>query len=68
MTKRIVCFALLACAFGAHAADWRVDVFNPMTNELPDDHGALVDDQGYVHLQAFNLLWEMADAYRNNFV
>ena len=46
MTKRIVCFALFACAFGAHAADWRMDFFSPMTNELPDDHGAQVDDQG----------------------
>lgn len=63
MTKRIVCFALFACAFGAHAADWRMDFFSPMTNELPDDHGALVDDQGYVHLQAFNLPWSEAGQY-----
>ncbi|MBW8850722.1 MAG: hypothetical protein JF600_08070 [Xanthomonadales bacterium] len=63
MTKPIVCFALLACAFGAHAADWRMDIFNPMTNELADDHGARVDDQGYVHLQAFNRPWAQADRY-----
>ena len=34
MTKRIVCFALFACAFGAHAADWRMDFFSPMTLSL----------------------------------
>ena len=63
MTKPTVCFALLACAFGADAADWRMDLFSPMTNERPDDHGARVDDQGDVHLQAFNRPWAQADRY-----
>ena len=54
MLKPLTCALLLACAAPAHAADWQRDFFSPMTNELPPTRGAVVDDLGYVHLQAFN--------------
>lgn len=54
MLKSLSCALLFACAASAHAADWQRDFFSPMTNELPPTRGAVVDDLGYVHLQAFN--------------
>lgn len=54
MLRPILCTALLACTFGASAADWQREFFSPMTNELPATRGVAVDDIGYVHLQAFN--------------
>jgi hypothetical protein len=46
--------ALLTCSFGANAVDWQQEFFSPLTNELPPTRGVTVDDQGYVHLQAYN--------------
>lgn len=54
MLKPLSCALLLACAASVQAADWQRDFFSPMTNELPPVRGAVVDDLGYVHLQAFN--------------
>ncbi len=54
MFKTTLSIALLACAFGADAADWQKEFFSSQTNELPPAQGVAVDDQGYVHLQAFN--------------
>jgi hypothetical protein len=50
----LLCTALLACTFGASAADWQREFFSPMTNELPATRGVAVDDLGLVHVQAFN--------------
>ncbi len=55
MFKTAICTALLTCSFGALAADWQKEFTSPsLTNELPPSHGVAVDDQGYVHLQAYN--------------
>lgn len=54
MIKRIVCTALLVASSGVHAADWEREFFSPMTNELPEARGVVVDEIGHVHLQAFN--------------
>ena len=54
MIRPMLCTALLACTFGANAANWQREFFSPMTNELPAARGVAVDDLGYVHAQAFN--------------
>lgn len=54
MIRPMLCTALLACTFGANAADWQREFFSPMTNELPVARGVAVDDLGFVHVQAFN--------------
>jgi hypothetical protein len=46
--------ALLTWSFSAIAVDWQQDFFSPQTNELPPLRGVRVDDQGFVHLQAYN--------------
>ncbi len=54
MFKQLVCSTLILCSFGAHAGNWQQEFFSLMTNELPAARGVAVDDQGYVHLQAYN--------------
>jgi hypothetical protein len=55
MLKIAVCTVLFACSFGVNAADWQKEFTLPsLTNELPPSRGVAVDDQGYVHLQAYN--------------
>lgn len=46
--------ALLLCAGAAHANTWQREFFSPMSNELPPTRGAVVDDMGHLHFQAFN--------------
>lgn len=71
MTRSLLCIALLACASAAGAADWQREFFSPMTNELPASHGLAVDEQGFVHAQAFNrqpwsIDYELAHFYTFN--
>lgn len=54
MIRSLLCITLLACASSAGAADWQREFFSPMTSELPASHGLAVDEQGFVHVQAFN--------------
>lgn len=54
MIKPVVCAALLACSFGALAADWQKDFFSPLSHELPPSRGVAADALGNVHLQTYN--------------
>lgn len=54
MIRSLLCIALLACSSTAVAADWQREFFSSMTSELPASHGLAVDEQGFVHAQAFN--------------
>lgn len=71
MTRSLLCIALFACSSAAGAADWQREFFSPMTNELPASHGLAVDEQGFVHAQAFNrqpwsIDYELAHFYTFN--
>jgi hypothetical protein len=54
MIKVALLSTLLTFSFGATAANWQQEFLSPQTNELPSARGVTVDDQGFVHLQAYN--------------
>lgn len=57
MLKKASVLAVLLVSLNVSASDWYREMITPMTNELPETRGVVVDDLGFVHAQAFNKSW-----------